>query len=347
MIDVSKSLARSGHRVLILGPGCPKKPLGPIEFLGWRMLRLGRFSLLNPFRLPLFIKMARRASLVYFMDVGNPLLPLLSSIARLGEGVVVGLHGGLGALLSKARPSHLLLAAAIAYSRLASALGVWFHSINKVQHKRAAGLKRLNVGYSPLTIDCSHLGGVEASGGGRFRVLTVSRYEPRAKGHDLLVEVVKTVADLEPGVGFVLVGRGLDRLPINRLSNLEYLGFIPNRRRLARVYSSSSLYLSTSRWETFGITLAEALVSGLPCVTTPIPLALEHVRGGAGVVARRPEEIVDAIIRYYEAWRRDKDGYARLRRRISERYRRVFCGGQGLLGLNVKYPGVESRRPGG
>jgi glycosyltransferase involved in cell wall biosynthesis len=262
------------------------------------------------------------------MDVGNPLLPLVVSLTRLRRGVVIGLHGGLGALLSRPNPSRLAISLAKTYIKVARLLGIKLHSITKTQSKRIRSSLKSSTFYSPLVLDCScfRVGGIEEYVTPSFRVLYVGRGEPKAKGHELLLKVVEKVTEKNPSIKFTLVGRGLDKLARRTRLYADYLGFIANREAMSEVYKKSSLFLSTSRWETFGLSIAEALLSGLPCVVTRIPIAIEHIRGYAGlVVDRSPDEISRAILRYHEIWKKDRELYARMRKKIAERYQRVFC----------------------
>lgn len=61
------------------------------------------------------------------------------------------------------------------------------------------------------------------------------------------------------------------------------LPFVANREELARIYASADLYLATGPGETFGLSVAEAMASGLPVVAVDSGAAPDRVQGsGAG-----------------------------------------------------------------
>ncbi len=115
-----------------------------------------------------------------------------------------------------------------------------------------------------------------------FILLTVSRLEPE-KNLPLALDVLSRVRQNFPDTGLIVVGDGADK---NRLKTLvrklnldgavEFAGWQNN---LASFYKTANVFLQTSRYEGYGLSLVEAGLSGLPVVTTPVGIASELANG--------------------------------------------------------------------
>lgn len=105
----------------------------------------------------------------------------------------------------------------------------------------------------------------------------------RQKGFDLLVRAhARALADGAPDHHLVILGEGEERTALVTLAqelgvagSLSLPGFIPNPHA---VVARSSLFVLSSRWEGFGLSLAEALAVGTAC------LAFDCVAGPAEVL---------------------------------------------------------------
>lgn len=141
-------------------------------------------------------------------------------------------------------------------------------------------------------------------------VLTVARQEPY-KRTDLLIRAVVELCSRGVPVRLVVVGDGpsmtVYRQLAARLGGEDVVTFtgVVDEETLGRWWASASLYATASRQEAYGITLAEALVAGLPVVASGIPAHREVVRrAGAGALAQLCEvdaADVDAASQYADA----------------------------------------------
>ncbi len=101
-------------------------------------------------------------------------------------------------------------------------------------------------------------------------ILYVGRLE-NYKGVDYIVKVLPLVDD---DIQLEIVGKGPHRNSIlslvNRLgiSNRVRLSQDLSRQELLNKYSEASLFVLLSKYEAFGIVVAEALASGTPCIVT-------------------------------------------------------------------------------
>ena len=116
---------------------------------------------------------------------------------------------------------------------------------------------------------------------------------------------------------FVIAGTGPETETLqkeaknrNLLENLEFTGYVDEPKKL-RLLSDANLFMYPSETDTFGISVLEALSSGLPSmVPTSFPL-VHYVNGGkSGLIPvdfRNPESIRDALIELRENHRKMSD----------------------------------------
>lgn len=114
-----------------------------------------------------------------------------------------------------------------------------------------------------------------------FIMLTVSRLAPE-KNIGLAIRVLALVREKFPGTGLVIVGSGPeeDRLKelVRKLQLVGAVEFTGWQENLASFYKTANVFIQTSLFEGYGLSLVEAGLSGLPVITTPVGIAgeLEH-----------------------------------------------------------------------
>ena len=136
------------------------------------------------------------------------------------------------------------------------------------------------------------------------RLLSVGTITPR-KGHDVLIQALARVSDLEWTC--VCVG-STERDPIHAASvskSCSALGLSDrvtftgecDEQRLMELYETSSLFVSASHYEGYGMAFAEALARGLPVVGTTGGAIAATVPSGAGVLVPPgdPVALADAL----------------------------------------------------
>ena len=107
-------------------------------------------------------------------------------------------------------------------------------------------------------------------------LITVARLATKKKGYDFVIKIAR---ELKKKVNFrwIIIGKNVDYLSYNKFisnnkKNFELVGEIGNNElffphsKLIKYYKSSSIYLHLSRIESFGITVLEAIASGLPVI---------------------------------------------------------------------------------
>lgn len=126
---------------------------------------------------------------------------------------------------------------------------------------------------------------------GPLRVLTVGRLSVE-KGIAQLIDAVTSLGD---AVTLTVVGEG----PLEPLvrGRANFLGPRP-RTTLGDIYRQHDVFCTAAVSETFGLVIAEALVSGLPVVATRaggIPLLVEHGHNGLLVPPGDPRALAEAL----------------------------------------------------
>jgi glycosyltransferase involved in cell wall biosynthesis len=134
-------------------------------------------------------------------------------------------------------------------------------------------------------------------------VVTVARLCLEQKGHDILVESIKRMGDLERTY-FVWAGDGEDRARIGRMVDeaglrgcVLMLGF---RTDIARLLAAADLFVLPSNLEGMPFAVYEALACGCPVVATSVggnPEVLTHGHDALLVPARDADALARAVAR--------------------------------------------------
>lgn len=96
------------------------------------------------------------------------------------------------------------------------------------------------------------------------------------KGYDMLVDIAEQVLKKNSDWGWIIVGEGEERANIERVIKEKQLGsqlkLIGRKNNLEKYYLESSILVATSRYEGFGLMIAEAKSFGIPCVSFDCPV---------------------------------------------------------------------------
>jgi glycosyltransferase involved in cell wall biosynthesis len=137
------------------------------------------------------------------------------------------------------------------------------------------------------------------SKGARHRIVTVGRCAA-VKGYDCLLAAMAELRQRD--VELCVLGEGPLRPSLERKAaelklsdQVRFVGYMANPYAWL---STADSYVSASRWETFGIAIAEAMACGLPVVATATDGARDLIRSmqtGILVPIDQPDRLVDAI----------------------------------------------------
>jgi glycosyltransferase involved in cell wall biosynthesis len=94
------------------------------------------------------------------------------------------------------------------------------------------------------------------------------------KGHRHIIEAASILVPSHPEMKFIFCGTGQAEIELRRLveeaglsEHVIFLGWV-DRRSVPALYQSMDIYLHAADHEPFGFVLAEAMMSGIPVVTT-------------------------------------------------------------------------------
>ena len=141
----------------------------------------------------------------------------------------------------------------------------------------------------------------------------MARFAKEKKGFDLIPLIAKLLTERKINFQWTIVGH--DSKQIGMIDdmekfekNFEYLNDIKNlddeffpHNDLIRLYKSNHIYMNLARIESFGMTIMEALGSGLPVITFDTKGGNELIKdqyNGIIIKELSPEKIVNAV-NYY------------------------------------------------
>ena len=157
--------------------------------------------------------------------------------------------------------------------------------------------------YNPVTLDVNKISKLNT-----LNIIFVGRLVMENKGLDLLLDVIEQAPQ---NWNWILAGDGKDRNQLESLilkkqltSKIKLVGAL-NKDNLIKHYESGSVFVSTSRWEGFGLSIIEAMSFGLPIVAFDIPGVREALDDGrCGILIEKYD-----ILLFYQAVERLMDDY--------------------------------------
>jgi len=146
------------------------------------------------------------------------------------------------------------------------------------------------------------------------------------KGIDLLVDIIRLTLQKQTEVKFCIAGgfgNGtalINELASRYLDNIVNKGFI-SEEELTQLHTVASLFIITSRIESFSLGLAGAQSYGLPCIAFNIPGPSDIITKpfqGMLIDPFDTAKFSEAILKYYEIWKNNKDQFKLLRNNIQK-----------------------------
>ena len=150
--------------------------------------------------------------------------------------------------------------------------------------------------YNPIDVSdiCSKVGQKRVGKDGIVRLISVGRLVPQ-KGFDRLLKVIKRLHDNGYLVDLLILGEGAERETLERyVENQEMQSYVSLPGFYVNPYqkmSESDLFICSSRAEGFSLVIAEAMVLGIPIISTDCSGPNELLQGGKyGLLVDNSEE---------------------------------------------------------
>jgi glycosyltransferase involved in cell wall biosynthesis len=122
----------------------------------------------------------------------------------------------------------------------------------------------------------------------RFVFLYVGRLVAE-KGVDRVLEGFRIARDMLPArsVHLIVAGVGPEAPALRRAApgDVTFLGVLDRAKALPELYASADAFLSASHTHRLGLTVLEAMASGLPVITTAARAVADHLRDDANGLA--------------------------------------------------------------
>ena len=172
-----------------------------------------------------------------------------------------------------------------------------------------------------------------------FHVLFTGALSIGVKGIDLLARVIRATLEKESGIKFFIAGPPSDGKEIIKEiaemypHNVLYMGFV-SEAELTVLHEDSSLFVFTSRVDSFSLGIVWAQSYGLPCVAFDIPGQRDIIMSagqGSLVETFNVDNFASEIIKFYSLWHKNRSEYFSLRLEIQ---RKIYD----RLGRNIILP---------
>lgn len=114
----------------------------------------------------------------------------------------------------------------------------------------------------------------------------MGRLDDRVKRVSAIINVFASIAGAHPDVDLLIIGNGANRSVLETLADtrcpcrVKFLGWVPDARVKAYLYSASECLLLASSREGFPTVIGEALACGTPIIATDVGAVSELVSDG-------------------------------------------------------------------
>lgn len=127
---------------------------------------------------------------------------------------------------------------------------------------------------------------------------------------DLLIEAFSQLKKRQPNCSLLIVGDGPDNVvkalkqQAATVGNVHFTGFLMGEQK-ANALASCDLFCSPSPYETFGLTIVEAMASGVPVVTVDSGAVAEYLVDGENAYLAAPDDSEKLADRLEDALQKD------------------------------------------
>lgn len=276
---LARSLRGRGHDAWVVAPGQSDQPLRSLGAArSWSVNDSSAPIKLSPLLVP---KLRRAVAAADVVHVHEPLMPLVSMAARwTGRPLVGTFH---------ADPSRVVRRLYRRFPPLRWHLRAYrsLAAVSETAHSAVAGMGDMAV--IPNGVETVGLPPREPTAG---RIVFVGRDDPR-KGLDVAIEAIGQVRETHREAHLAVVSP--DRVRAGD-GVVLYWGVADDVKR--ELLATASVFIAPNRrGESFGLTVAEAMAAGAPCVVSDIPAFADVVADSAILVEAADPAAFAAAIR--------------------------------------------------
>ncbi len=119
------------------------------------------------------------------------------------------------------------------------------------------------------------------------KIILIASRLSKEKNISLAIKAMSDIVKKSPKTGLIIVGSGPEekrlKLKVKNCKLTDNVIFEGWRDDLISYYKTADLFLNTSNYEGYGLTLAESALSGCPIVTTDVGIVLELKKAGVPI----------------------------------------------------------------
>lgn len=150
-----------------------------------------------------------------------------------------------------------------------------------LQNKNGVPIEKIKVIANPVRGNLGFM--MSQSPTGNFELITASRLEP-VKNIEGVLEVIPDLIKINSKLRFTIIGEGTERKTLQEFVSAKELAhhvrFLGFQRESFKAVMEADLFILNSKSEGFSNALAEAMIAGIPAITTDVGAVSEMVEEG-------------------------------------------------------------------
>jgi glycosyltransferase involved in cell wall biosynthesis len=275
------------------------EPVSRWALLAWPIL--APLALVNLFFVLLYYRLRHRVKILYCLSLGEKILTTLPA-RLLGMDVFWLEHVTVERWLSQnpLKIFYRLLARLTTVVAISKIIG------RQLVEMIGVPQERVKVIYNGVDLAKFRLKEYRWEKVARYNIGCVARLE-KEKGIEFLIQSVKIIKEFVPFARLIIVGEGPERRKLmwlsERLGLKEIIQWVGYQREIEKWYGFfDALVLPSVKRESFGITLVEAMATGIPVVASRlggIPEIIEHKKTGLLAKPGDSQDLADQLMYLY------------------------------------------------
>lgn len=280
------------------------------------------FAFLNLARQLLYYRVFKRVGVVYCLSLTEKIL--ITPFARLlGMRVIWVEHVTFDRWLTQ-NPLRVLYRW---FSRMVTIIAISQVVRNQLMEELRVHSNNITLIYTGVDTNQFMLRDARWGDAARYNIGCVARLE-KEKGVEFLIQAIKIIRDIIPYARLIIVGEGPEQKKLawlaERLNLQEAIQWVGYQQAIEKWYGYFDVYaLPSLIRESFGITLVEAMASGVPVVASRIggiPEIIEHKVTGLLANPGDSQHFADQLLYLYNNRSAAREMALTARKRVEERF---------------------------